>query len=153
MSQVENETVSRQVEGYDLLIATEVSRRGGQVIRSIEPGYLLAFNQQSAALKCAEQIRTKFKKQFNSDFALRIAIDRGDVWRLIRAHGTEYCGPTVTSCRELLKETQDGEIATTESFARSLAREDRELGARMRQQIERTFKFDGISQPIWALSC
>src|SRR5260370_7877991 len=112
LSDVDDNGIARSLREYDLLIATSTSKLGGEVARSIEGGYLLVFDKQKAALLCAEQIHRSV------DFTLKqkIAIDSGDVWRVMRAHGIDYCGNTVTRCRELLKKTKNGEVTMTDSF-------------------------------------
>lgn len=117
LNDIDDDGVAAQLREYDLLVASETSKRGGQVVRSIEPGYLLMFDKQDGALFCAEQIH----KETNPVLQQRIAIESGDVWRVMRAHGTELCGETVTRCRALLKKTKYGEVTTTDSFRNSLA--------------------------------
>ena len=149
MARVENESVGNILMHFDLLIATEVSKLGGRVIKSIEPGYLLGFDNESAALKFAEQILSQFKGYFGADLTLRIAIDRGDAWRLMRAHGNDYCGLPVARCRELLKQLEDNQIATTGPFARALGRADKTLSERL--EHTGNFEFDGIQRSIRTL--
>jgi class 3 adenylate cyclase len=100
------------------MVATTTSQFGGHVARSIEPGYLVIFRRQADALACAEQVC----KSVAPELAQRIAIDCGDVWRVMRAHGNDYCGKTVTRCRELLKQAKPGKVTMTVFFADALPR-------------------------------
>lgn len=118
LTDVEDESQAPLLREYDLMVATTTSQFGGHVARSIEPGYLVIFRRQADALACAEQVC----KSVAPELAQRIAIDCGDVWRVMRAHGNDYCGKTVTRCRELLKQAKPGKVTMTVFFADALPR-------------------------------
>ena len=143
LNDVDDDGVATLLREYDLLVASETSKLGGEVVRSIETGYLLKFDKQNEALLCAKQIH----KGVNTALKQRIAIDSGDVWRVMRAHGTDYCGKTITRCRELLKTTKYGEVRTTDWFRNTLGRK---LSAEL-EPVEKPFDFEGIKGKIWKL--
>lgn len=124
MNNIADRRVAKQLAEYDLLIAREVSKLDGHVARSIEQGYVLMFDSQNAALLCAEQIQRGVSEKFTAEFRHAIAIDLGDVWRVARAHGTDYCGRTVSRCRELLSRTDPGQVTMTTSFFEALPYSD-----------------------------
>ena len=135
LSDVDDEARAALLREYDLMVATATSQFGGHVARSIEPGYLLIFRKQADALACAEQIC----KGVNSELAQRVAIDCGDVWRVMRAHGNDYCGKTVTRCRELLRHAKPGRVTMTVFFTDALPRSQ---SARIVSRGDDHFTFD-----------
>jgi DNA-binding winged helix-turn-helix (wHTH) protein/class 3 adenylate cyclase len=125
LNEVDDAGRARQLRDYDLLVAGETSKFGGQVVRSIEPGYLLLFKNPNEAWLCARTLL----RAAAPPCALSVAIDLGGVWRIMRAHGDDYCGKTVARCRELLKATAAGELLVTGSF-------HDELGKRYQPELE-----------------
>jgi hypothetical protein len=110
---------AQRLREFDLLVSSEVSKLGGEVVKSIESGYLLKFEKQNPAFLCAEQIK-RGGESVDPALTMKIAIDYGDVWRVMRAHGFDYCGDTVTRCRKLLKEMRYGELCATNEYATTL---------------------------------
>lgn len=146
LNDVDEEGVARLLREYDLLVASEVSKLGGQVVKSIELGYLLMFEKQNAAFLCAEQIK-KGTESIDPMLAHKIAIDYGDVWRVMRAHGFDFCGKAIARCRLLLKKTRYGEMWTTDAYATT-------LGPRFFTRLELTggtFSFENGDSRIWRL--
>jgi class 3 adenylate cyclase len=117
INDIEEKTNAERLQHYDLAIASVVSQFGGQVARSIERGYLIILPNVKAAIPCAEELRSFAK---TNGISQKIAIDFGDVWKLMRAHGNDYCGRRVNRCRELLSKTKIGEVTITSSFVEAL---------------------------------
>lgn len=143
LSEVDDESVAGLLREYDLLVASVTSKFGGEVVKSIETGYFLKFNKQNEALVCAKEIH----QSVNPTLKQRIAIDFGDVWRVMRAHGPDYCGRTITRCRALLKQTRYGEVTTTNWFADTLG----QRFSSMLMQDGRQFDFEGSESRMWKL--
>jgi len=117
VNDIEDPHKAKRLDEYDLSIATLASQLGGQVVRSIERGYLVIFQNLNAAVPFAEEAQA-FAKQY--PLRQKIAVDFGDVWKVMRAHGIDYCGRSVSRCRELLKKTKAREITMTPSFVDAL---------------------------------
>jgi DNA-binding winged helix-turn-helix (wHTH) protein len=147
LNDVDEESVARLLREYDLLVSSEVSKLGGEVVRSIESGYLLKFEKQNAAFLCAEQIK-KGAESIDPTLAQKIAIDYGDVWRVMRAHGFDYCGKAITRCRGLLKKARYGEMWTTNEYATTLGQKH---SARL-VLTDEVFRFENSETKIWKLS-
>lgn len=147
LNEIDDESCAELLREYDLLVASVTSQFSGHVARSIEPGYLLVFEKQDDAFACAEQIHL----EANPTLKQRIAIDSGDVWRVMRAHGNEYCGKTVSRCREMLKRTRSGQVTMTHAFVDELPRSQ---AARVgeAQDHENSFVYNGKKIKILKLS-
>ncbi len=146
LNDVDEESVARLLREYDLLVASEVSKQGGQVVRSIEAGYLLMFEKQHAAFLCAEQIKNG-AESIDAALTQKIAVDYGDAWRVMRAHGFDFCGKAIARCRLLLKKTRYGEMWATNEYATT-------LGQRFFTRLEPTdevLRFENSESRIWKL--
>ena len=117
MNEIEDKAKAKRLDDYDLAVATLASQLGGQVVRSIERGYLIIFQDLNAAIPCAQEIQA-FAKQYR--LHQKVSIDVGDVWKVMRAHGIDYCGRRVNRCRKLLEKTKSGEVTMTPSFVDAL---------------------------------
>lgn len=113
INDIEEKSNAETLQHYDLAIASVVSQLGGQVARSIERGYLIILPNVKAAIPCAQELVSFAKAKSVSQ---KIAIDFGDVWKVMRAHGNDYCGRRVSRCRELLNKTKFGEVRITSSL-------------------------------------
>lgn len=143
LNDVDDENNACRLREYDLLVASETSKLGGQVVRSIDSGYLLMFEGQNEALLCAEQLQKEIDLPLNQ----KIAIDIGDVWRVMRAHGFDYCGKTLTRCRKLLKETKYGEVRMTNSFYKELGKKYVTKLVPAKEELD----FENSKSKIWKL--
>src|SRR5262249_54042087 len=84
---------------YDLIVANQVSRLQGEVVKNLGDGYLLVFEQARDALLCAQRLQEAIRGK-NAEIAPdsekpkipphRIALDFGPVTKVMRAHGPDY---------------------------------------------------------------
>lgn len=144
MNEIEDKAKAKLLNEYDLAVATLASQLGGQVVRSIERGYLIIFQDLNAAIPCAEEIQA-FAKQCR--LHQKIAVDFGDVWKVMRAHGIDYCGRRVNRCRKLLERTKPGEVTMTPSFVDALPISEPANIV----ESKRHFIFNKKEIPIWIL--
>lgn len=107
---------------------------------------LLMFEKQNAALLCAEQIQ-KGVERIAPGLCHKIAIDYGDLWRITRAQGYDYCGKVVTRCRALFRKTKRGAVRMTNEYASTLGQKDLAKIAPTREP----FSFDHNDIRVWKL--
>jgi class 3 adenylate cyclase len=116
------ETVLRD---YDLIIATEVSTCGGEVVKNLGDGYLIIFDQAAHALRCAEgmQIAIRIRNARMRTDELRpkipphrIALDFGLVSRVTRAQGFDYAGKTLSRCARLIQHATENQVLMLDTF-------------------------------------
>ena len=106
---------------------------------------------QALGLLCAEHIEQalcRYNRDFGVDFHQKIALDFGDVYRVMRAHGTDYCGRTMSRCRELLRSTEYGMVNMTPSFVEELPSS---LSGKLKR-CDSTFTFNKKEIPKWTLA-
>jgi len=118
----------KMLQEYDLIVAEEVSKCGGIVVKNISNGYLIIFEEANSAwvsaLYCAERLQKAVQKYNNtkasSDGCLslsqKIALHCGSVSPVIRAYGNDFIGRHLNRCKELLRQTEFKKIYMTEQF-------------------------------------
>lgn len=158
-----NEEWEEILHEYDLKVALEVSRADGEVVRGIEDGYLLLFDKPEAAFKCARRLQISIE-EYNEALseerkrfwipAQRVAVDLGEIYRVIRAYGFDVTGKPVIRCRQILRNTQYGQIYMTDSFVTAMR--DRIDGPNKREEFYRCVKqhrLEGVKGicDIWRL--
>jgi class 3 adenylate cyclase len=110
---------------YDLIVAREVSRFGGEVVKNLGDGYLLIFDQAGDALRCAGSIQTRIRTH-NAKIIQgsqqpkipphKIALDFGYVCRVMRAQGFDYTGKTLSRCARLIQIAGGNQILMLKTF-------------------------------------
>lgn len=88
----------RVLEAYDQIVATEVSKFAGEVVKGLGDGYLLVFRQPKDALSCARKLQRRIDEHNAARPVVlippqQIAIDYGAVVRAERSHGYDYSPP------------------------------------------------------------
>jgi class 3 adenylate cyclase len=115
---------------YDLIVAEQVSILQGEVVKNLGDGYLLVFEQAADALLCAEGLQKAILKK-TAEMAAdseqpgipphRIALDFGPVTKVMRAHGPDYTGKTLSRCSRLIHEAVEYDILMFKTFREDVA--------------------------------
>lgn len=147
---IRNESCANALREYDLCVASEVSKLEGQLLRGIEAGYALMFEDPMAALLCAQHIRNS-AEHLSGIPPQRIALDHGEVYSVVRAYGRDYFGWPMLRCRQLLRNTKCGEVNMTEDFVNA-AFPRRQTREKVVKTDSKTFTFDEIDLPIWTFA-
>lgn len=117
------------LEEYDLIIAREVSRARGEVLKSTENSYMCFFRDYfdpgacaARALRCATRLQYRLalrnespvnKEKQSTILNQRIAIAYGALKVVERSHGYAIAGDELAKCDELLKVCTAGHILST----------------------------------------
>jgi class 3 adenylate cyclase len=113
------------LKAYDYIVATEVSKHGGEVVKSERDSYLLMFEKSDSALHCAEMLQVA-RRDYNLGLRanrrhlaipqMKIAIDIGTVKPVTRAYGPGYIGQILIRCALILEMAESGQVLLTRSF-------------------------------------
>jgi class 3 adenylate cyclase len=123
-------TWDQMLEDYDRLVATETSRVGGEVVKALGDGYLLAFPNPKAAFDFAVRIQKaldhhnaymKDHEELRCVPSQRVALDYGQVRRIERSHGYDLAGVTLSRCARVMIELKGNHIVMTKQFQDQLA--------------------------------
>lgn len=145
---------------YDLIIAKEVSKLGGEVVKNLGDGYLLIFDQAGDALRFAERLQTAIQTH-NSKITPysavaripqhKIALDFGYVCRVMRAQGFDYTGKTLSRCARLVQQTTGDQVLMLSTFREHARTAFRHAWINERTKLVRTVEFKGLegTYEIW----
>ena len=110
------------LEEYDKIVAWEVSRGRGQVIKALGDGYMCLFDSSADAARCAIRLQ-KGLDLFNKTNpcqtpipAQRVALESGDLMLVERSHGNDISGIPIARCARLLSLCGGGHILMSSSF-------------------------------------
>jgi class 3 adenylate cyclase len=151
------------LKAYDYIVATEVSKHGGEVIKSERDGYLLMFEKSDSALRCAEMLQVA-RRDYNQALpedrrrldipSTKIAIDIGTVKPVTRAYGPGYIGQILIRCALILDLAESDQVLLTRSFQEDArpSFQSTEFDAKVRPLWEEVqFKELGVSVDIYKL--
>ncbi|HJR08090.1 MAG TPA: adenylate/guanylate cyclase domain-containing protein [Pyrinomonadaceae bacterium] len=137
---------------YDFIVANEVSKLGGEVIKNLGDGYLLIFDEAVVALRCAQRLQLALHEH-NSEVAAgkafhfiphqKIALDFGPVSRVMRAQGFDLSGKTLSRCARLIEQANGGQVLMLDSF-REMARAAAHNWISKKTDFLRTIEFKGL---------
>lgn len=112
---------------FDQIIADNVSKLSGEVVKGSSSSYFIVFDTAEAALTCAAQVQNSVRecnKPLLKSFDLvppRISVDFGLVSRVLRSYGFDFSGPPVGISDKLLTQVNDGDIVLTKNVEDNLA--------------------------------
>lgn len=144
---------------YDLIVAEQVSLFQGEVVKNLGDGYLLFFEQTGNALLCARQLQEAISKK-NAPLAPdsekripphRIALDFGSVTKVLRAHGPDYTGMTLSRCSRLSRVAVEDEILMSNTFHENVTSAFRFAETTDKTRSKGKQKLKGIEAPfeVW----
>jgi hypothetical protein len=113
------------LRNYDLIIAEEVSKHGGEIAKSLFDGYVVIFDDEQEdrcgrlqqVVKCMHRIAS-----LAIDAGLqqhRIVVDHADVRRVIRSHGYDTISAAITRGRFVLDKTFGDQVIASEEVKSS----------------------------------
>ena len=112
---------------FDQIIADNVSKLCGEVVKGSSSSYFMVFDNAEAALTCAAQVQNTVRernrpvlKTFNIS-SPRVAIDFGLVRRVLRSYGFDYSGVPVLVSDKLLEHVSDGTVVITKNVEDNLS--------------------------------
>lgn len=112
----------RLLEEYDKIVAREVSRARGRVLKALGDGYMCLFDSPADAARCAARLQ-KALHAFNKKSKLgsgippqRVALESGDLILVERSHGNDVSGIPIARCARLLDFCFGGHILMSASF-------------------------------------
>lgn len=110
---------------FDQLVADNVSKLCGQVVKGSLASYFFVFDDVESALKCAERLQESvrsYNKRINPVRlpAPRVAVDFGHVNRVMRSYGFDFSGRPIGVCAKLVEQVADGEVLITKAVEDNL---------------------------------
>jgi class 3 adenylate cyclase len=137
---------------YDFIVANEVSKLGGEVVKNLGDGYLLIFDQAVSALRCAQRLQLALTEH-NAKAAeapspsfipmQKIALDFGPVSKVMRAQGFDLTGKTLSRCSRLIEQASGGQILMLDTF-REMVRAAAHKWIQEKTKFLRTIEFKGL---------
>jgi class 3 adenylate cyclase len=118
---VSHESGQLLLEEYDKIVAYEVSRARGRVLKAMGDGYMCLFESPADAARCATRLQ-KALDLFNrtthhgSIPSQRVALESGDLMSVERSHGNDVSGMPIARCARLLALCAGGHILMSRSF-------------------------------------
>lgn len=112
---------------FDQMIANNVSKLYGEVVKGSSASYIVVFDTAEAALICATRlqktVRDYNKRLFNTLLLAppRIAIDFGLVKRVLRSYGYDFSGSPISVTDKLADQVDDGRILLTKTLEENIA--------------------------------
>lgn len=112
------------LEDYDAVVAGEVSKCEGEVVKALGDGYLIVFKSPIKALQYSKRLEAELRKH-NERFAnnpkrllptQKVALECGEIHRVMRSHGYDYTGRALSNCAKLLALCPPGYILATHTF-------------------------------------
>ncbi|XYH92986.1 adenylate/guanylate cyclase domain-containing protein [Sorangium sp. So ce1128] len=145
---------------YDLIVANEVSKLGGEVAKNLGDGYLLIFEQAGDALRCAQNLQLAIRihnakvapdSQHRKIPPHKIALDFGNVRRVMRAQGFDYAGKTLSRCARLIQKASGNQVLVLNTFRDNARAAFRQEWFRERTEFMCKVEFKGLegSYEIW----
>jgi class 3 adenylate cyclase len=110
---------------YDFIVANEVSKLGGEVVKNLGDGYLLIFDQADMALLCAQRLQLALNEHNTNSLKgkannfipnQKIALDFGPVSKVMRAQGFDLIGKALSRCARLVDEARGGQVLMLHTF-------------------------------------
>jgi class 3 adenylate cyclase len=124
---------------YDVVLAREVSKSSGEVVKNLGDGYLLIFDRPGEALRCAEKLQRAVvdHNALCVDAlqipAQKIALDFGIVNRVMRAQGFDFAGKPLSRCARLMQIMNGPEIFMTNAFRENASPQYPEISRRIEE--------------------
>jgi class 3 adenylate cyclase len=108
---------------YDKIVASEVSKIGGEVVKALGDGYLLVFRDSGAAFRCARRLQRRIEERNDAVEdpnrhipRQRIGLDYGHVTWVERSHGYDVGGHILSRCARVADFAHGGHILITKTF-------------------------------------
>jgi len=108
---------------YDEIVAREVSKLGGTVIKSTGDGYISKFKDPLDCFRCAINLQRALAEHNyleeipNQNIPKqRIGVDYGSARRVERADGYDYSGPNLSRCSRVMSLAKGDHILLSQSF-------------------------------------
>jgi class 3 adenylate cyclase len=95
---------------HDRLVRDEVARAGGRVVKNLGDGYLIAFDDEGAAVECAHALVAAARSM---DLEIRAGLHTGDCHVL----GDDLVGITLHIAARVCALARDGGVLATSSVA------------------------------------
>jgi class 3 adenylate cyclase len=146
---------------YDYIVANEVSKLGGEVVKNLGDGYLLIFDQADVALRCAQRLQLALNEHNMKTISghplsfipnQKIALDFGPVSRVMRAQGFDLTGKALSRCARLMEKAIGGQVLMLNTF-REQARAASHNWVTEKTHLLYTIKFEGLegTYEVWDL--
>lgn len=144
---------------YDFIVANEVSKLGGEVVKNLGDGYILIFDRADVALRCAQRLQRALHEH-NSKIQIgqplsfiplqKIALDFGPVSRVMRAHGFDFAGKALSRCARLIEKAIGGQVLMLNTF-REQARTAAHNWINEKTELLDTIEFKGLegNYQVW----
>lgn len=111
---------------FDQMIANNVSKLYGEVVKGSSSSYIVVFDTAEAALICATRIQKALrdynKRLFNALLLSppRIVIDFGLIKRVLRSYGYDFSGTPIAVVVKLVDQVSDGRILLTRTVEENI---------------------------------
>lgn len=112
---------------FDQMIANNVSKLYGEVVKGSSSSYVVVFDTAESALICATRLQKTvrdYNKLLSNTLLLpapRIAIDFGLVKRVLRSYGYDFSGGPISVSGKLADQVNDGRILLTKTLEENIA--------------------------------
>jgi hypothetical protein len=106
---------------FDQMLADNVSKLHGEVVKGSSSSYFIIFDTAEAALTCASRLQIcvrQYNQRLLNPFQLvrpRISVDFGLVKRVLRSYGFDVLGHPVLVSDKLIEQVDDGRILLTKA--------------------------------------
>ena len=125
-------------EDFDQMVADNVSKFYGQVVKASTASYFIVFESAEFALECASSlqrdVRDHNKRQSSYLTPPRIAVDFGLIKRVLQSYGFDLSGYPISISTKLVTQIDDGKILLTKSVEEHLS-----------SQLRNQFKMSDLS--------
>lgn len=138
----------KQLKAHNSLVREKVALHGGQVVKSLGDGFMLAFGSPFDALSCAVSIQRVTSKDGASGASMpvRIGVHLGDAFREL----DDFYGRTVVLASRLAMEARGGEIVVSDDVQRvTKGSSDFIFEAKARVELRGFSELQGISSLRW----
>lgn len=151
--QIDHEDWIQVLDDYDVIVAREVSKHRGNVLKFTGDGYICYFDDPRDCYKCASSLQRAVVVHNNTTGlnpipSQKIAIDYGVATKVDRANSYDYNGPSLNRCSRILKGTNGDQILMSKTFVDHLNQVLGKAAFEGTTCLVGEFKLKGFEEPV-----